>query len=222
MLSKKNISQRKKYFEKYRNKTYDYFENFIFTDESMFRILNAKGGSTYYKNAKSGSENRVCVRTKKFGGGGVMIWGFITSKGDFKIFKCPKKVNSGAYIKILEDFALPEIVKCGFKLSDVIFMQDNASCHTSQVTKKWFQNNNITLMDWPPQSPDMNPIENLWDLLDSRARVRQNEIIDDATLWNILLEESKKIDKSYVIKLYQSIPRRINALKDSKFDITKY
>ncbi len=76
-------------------------------------------------------------------------------------------------------------------------------------------------MEWPLQSPSLNFIENPWDILDLRARIRQNEILNENSLCEILLEESK-IDKSYVIKLDQSIPRRIKALKKSKFDIIKY
>ncbi len=131
-------------------------------------------------------------------------------------------MNTTSYINLLETFALEEIIKCGFKLDEITFMQDNASCHVSKTSIEWFNSNNIKLLDWPPQSPDMNPIENLWEILDRHSRERQNEIYDEDSLWNILNEESKKIDKQVIIKLYQSIPRIINALKISKFDETKY
>ncbi len=221
LLSKKNLKARKKYFQTHKGKTYDEFENFIFSDESSFRILNVKGCGSYYKKANIGSKIKSVIRTKKFGGGGIMIWGFITSKGDFRICKCPSKMNSNSYLRIMEEYALPEIIKCGLKLSDIIFMQDNATCHKSKASQNWFKANNIRLLDWPPQSPDLNPIENVWDLLDRRARVRQNEIITNDDLWKVL-QEVLKVDKKYIIKLYQSIPRRINAMKDSKYDITKY
>ena len=65
-----------------------------------------------------------------------MIWGFITSKGNFKIFRCSTKLNSTTYIKLSENNALEAIKDCDFKLSDIVFMQDNASCHNSKKNKR--------------------------------------------------------------------------------------
>ena len=45
---------------------------------------------------------------------------------------------------------------------DLIFMQDNASIHTAKVVKEWFEDRDINTTDWPPYSPDLNPIENAW------------------------------------------------------------
>ncbi len=93
-------------------------------------------------------------------------------------------------------------------------MQDNAPCHTSSKAKKWFKDNNITLLEWPAQSPDTNPIENVWYYLERRVRNRQNELKTLDDLWIILFEETKKIDKNYIKKFYKSTPRRINVLKE--------
>ncbi len=68
----------------------------------------------------------------------------------------------------------------------------------------------------------MNPIENLWNYLDSQVRKRQPEIRNLDDLWRVLLEESLKIPCEYIKKLYKSLPRRIEALKNCKFDCTKY
>ncbi len=151
-----------------------------------------------------------------------MVWGYISSLGNFKIFRINGKINSIKYIKLLEDQFMDNAINDGLCLGDIIFQQDNASCHVSKMTKKWFSEQNINVLEWPPQSPDMNPIENVWNYLDSQVRKRQPEIKTQDDLWRILQEEAAKIPKDYIKKLYKSLTRRIGALKSSKFDATKY
>jgi hypothetical protein len=64
------------------------------------------------------------------------------------------------YHDLLGNVALPSIHML-FGTGEVIFQQDNDPKHTAHMNKQWFVDNGIDLMDWPSQSPDLNPIENL-------------------------------------------------------------
>ena len=70
---------------------------------------------------------------------------------------------------------LPLNLKCDF-----IFQQDNAAIHTAKITKEWFKEQAFTVIEWPPNSPDMNPIEHLWHVLKAAL---YKCFPDTSTLW---------------------------------------
>lgn len=191
-------------------------------DESSFELVRVKGGLTYYKKSKSPNAKTVFQRTKKFGGGKLMIWGYITFSGKFKIFKCPPSMNSTSYISLLDNEILYDFYETCVDVQNMIFVQDNASCHVSKMTKEWFKSNNIKLLEWPAQSPDINPIENVWNYVNDRVRKLGVEFNNLDELWTALIFEAGKVPPQYIRKLFISIPRRINALKKAKFLATKY
>ncbi len=92
----------------------------------------------------------------------------------------------------------------------------------SKETLNCFKSQNLNLLEWPPKSPDQNPIENVWNYLDTRVRKRQVEIKSLDDLWRILEEKSLKIDLEFIKKLYKSLPKKIIVLKENNFDSTKY
>jgi DDE superfamily endonuclease len=83
-----------------------------------------------------------------------------------------KGYSANSYLNVLND----QIEVC-FKPSRT-FIHDNASIHTAKKVKDWFENEGIPLLDWPPYSPDMNPIEHVWKKLKEIVHKRHPELIN--------------------------------------------
>ena len=60
-----------------------------------------------------------------------------------------------------------------------VFMQDNAPSHTAKSVKTFLSEEDVTVMEWPAQSSDMNHIENIWKLLDERAKEKNPRNVED-------------------------------------------
>ncbi|XP_062587003.1 uncharacterized protein LOC134248607 [Saccostrea cucullata] len=84
---------------------------------------------------------------------------------------------------------------------------DNARPHTARYTRDWFTQNHVTVMDWPAASPDLNPIENVWQIMKDRVEKIQPDNITD---WKVTIMETwMGLDQNYIDSLVESMQRRI-------------
>ncbi len=87
-------------------------------------------------------------------------------------------VNAAIYQEILEHFMLPSADKL-YGDADFIFQQDLAPAHTAKGTKSWFNDHGVTVLDRPANSPDLNPIENIWGIVKRKMRDTRTNNADD-------------------------------------------
>ncbi len=107
----------------------------------------------------------------------VMIWASMSSAGVGPLCFLKSTVNAAILQGILEHFMLPSADKlCGD--ADFFFQLDLAPVHTAKVTKSWF-NDHVTVLDWPANSPDLNPIENQWGIVKRKMRDTRPNNADD-------------------------------------------
>ncbi len=112
---------------------------------------------------------------------------------------------------------VPQDLRLGRRFT---FQQDNDPKHTAKITKEWLHNNSVTVLEWPSQSPDLNPIEHLWR--DLKMAVHQRLPSNLTELERICKEEWQRIPKSRCEKLVASFPKRLMAVLNQKGASTKY
>jgi len=108
---------------------------------------------------------------------------------------------------------------CGKSLGMALFQHDCAPVHKARSIKTWMSEFGVEELDWPAQSPDLNPIEHLWDELERRLRARPSR---QHHLTNALLEEWSKIPINTPLNLVESLPRRVEAVIAAKGGPTPY
>ncbi len=128
-------------------------------------------------------------------------------------------VNAAIYQEILEHFMLPSADKL-YSDADFIFQQDLAAAHSAKSTKSWFSYHGVTVLDWPANSPDLNPVENLWSIVKRKMRDTRPNNADDlkATIKAVWAS----ITPEQCHRLIVSMPRHTDAVIHAKGGPTKY
>ena len=155
----------------------------------------------------------------------LMVWGCFSYHGCGKLYHCQKKVDSDEYCRIITTSLLPSSERLVFA-RPFIFQQDNTACHKSKKTMEYFDelaaDGELYLLEWPPQSPDLNPIENLWAYFD--FVIGDRSMMSRGQMWNLLEKTWEKIanDRELLRNLVDSMPRRIDAVLKAEGGPTKY
>jgi transposase len=149
-----------------------------------------------------------------------MVWGCFSGQGGRgSLYFLPPKVtmNSDRYIVMLQDKLLVGMRQHKAKH----FLQDGAPCHTSRKVMAFLKQNNISVMDWPGNSPDLNPIENLWSIL--KAKLKKNHQITSLPLLiQAIKQEWIAMPRAMMMNLAHSMPKRIKLCMANGGQMTKY
>ncbi|KAK3108668.1 hypothetical protein FSP39_012878 [Pinctada imbricata] len=162
--------------------------------------------------------HHVYERKVIFGGRSVMIWGGISLHTKTDVVPVRQTLNAQRYQNtIIQPIIVPHIRAN----RGMILMQDNATPHKARTTQQMLQMNNIRVLDWPPCSPNLNPIEHVWDELDRRIR-RLPQAQNLAQLETFIVNTWNNLPRRFLQNYVNSMRRRCQAVIVARGGHTRY
>jgi ketohexokinase/beta-glucosidase len=216
-ISEVNQKKRVKWCKDHLHWTSEDWNKVMFSDESPYvlrfngrrRVWRRHNERYHIKALKGLFKNDLKIN----------VWGCFCAHGVGRLHRIEGIMDSKVYIKILDNELRPS-VKALFRRKPYIFHQDNDSKHKSKLTMQYLEDSDIPYHPWPPQSPDLCPLENLWSILDFRCKRRMPKNAE--TLFNNLAKEWGSLDKELLQNLVDSMPRRLEAVIKAKGLPTHY
>jgi len=242
VLKPSHKAARLRWARKYQNWTVEDWKKVIWSDESAIVLGRKSRRRRCIRKKGQAFLSRYCDGTVKSGKVTIMVWACFTGAGPGPLIVCDAgSVNADRYLEILKD----GVVTLVDKLLEVppgadsivvatddtfLFMHDNAPCHTATKVKNFLKKRRLPTMKWPAQSPDLNPIENLWTDFKERFHTRcahlgikpstRSEVLEKCA--DILRELWREQGMELITKLIESMPRRIAAVIAARGGPTKY
>ncbi|KAL1493686.1 hypothetical protein ABEB36_009381 [Hypothenemus hampei] len=192
----------------------------LFTDESRFGIHPDSRRVRIWR--QPGNENRLqhVQEVHSFRGGTIMVWGGISFGGRTDLVLIENFLNAVSYRnQILQPIVLPYAAAVG---ENFILMHDNARCHVAATVSEFLNESGIDVLPWPAQSPDLNPIEQAWDMLQRGVLRGGNNFQNREQLFAVLQESWRLIPQQDLNNLILSMQRRCRAVVNSRGGHTNY
>lgn len=219
LISEKNRKLRLEFAKMHIDKGFDFWKRVLFTDESKYNIFGSDGRAKVWRKANTAMNPKNLIPTVKHGGGNVMVWGAVAASGVGNLVFVEGNMDRYQYKYILEQNLGASVNNLNLGES-WIFQQDNDPKHTAHVVKEWLLYYAPRQLHTPPQSPDLNVIEHVWEILE--RKIRKHAITSAPMLKNMLQEEWLRITPIELENLVASMPRRLQAVIDANGGPTKY
>jgi transposase len=220
LLTDDHMANRLAWALEHRHWTVNQWRRVLWSDESTFSQFQKDRQSHVWREPHE-EFDMSCLSVTIKHSPNVMFWGCFSYKGRGPLVAINGYVTGESHAKTLRRFAFPTMRKV-FPQGNGIFQEDNASPHTSKIATATRDASGTEFLPWPPQSPDLNPIENLWRELKRAVYNRQKKPKNLTELKKVVKLEWKKIPLRLIHVLVDSMPRRVEAVIAANGGPTKY
>ncbi len=195
----------------------DYWNHVLWSDESKINLFDSDGVKRVWQQPGEEYKDKCVLPTVKHGGGGVMVWGYMSAAGTGELEFIERTMNANMHCDILKQSMIPFLQRLGHR---AVFQHDNDPKHTCKTTTALLKKLRVKVMDWPSMSPDLNPIEHLWSILEQK--VEERKVSNIHQLCDVIMEVLKRTLVATCEALVNSMLKRVKAVLENNGGHTKY
>ncbi|UYV77916.1 hypothetical protein LAZ67_15002837, partial [Cordylochernes scorpioides] len=177
----------------------------VFSDESRFCLSSDSRRVRVWRRRGERSNPAAIVERPTVRQRGIMVWGAIAYDSRSPLLRIQGTMTAQRYVDdVLRPVTLPYLQG----VPNALYQQDNARPHTARISQQALQD--VQMLPWPPYSPDLSPIEHVWDIIGRRLHALPQPRSEDE-LWQMVEREWRAIPQDGIRTLIDSLPRRVAA-----------
>ncbi|UYV68047.1 hypothetical protein LAZ67_5002900 [Cordylochernes scorpioides] len=185
----------------------------VFSDESRFCLSSDSRRVRVWRRRGERSNPAAIVERPTVRQRGIMVWGAIAYDSRSPLLRIQGTMTAQRYVDdVLRPVTLPYLQG----VPNALYQQDNARPHTARISQQALRD--VQMLPWPPYSPDLSPIEHVWDIIGRRLHALPQPRSEDE-LWQMVEREWRAIPQDAIRTLIDSLPRRVaacNAVRDAR------
>ena len=208
------------------------WEDVMFSDECIISTANTRGVKWVRRPPNARYTEQYISKSDTSGRVSIGVWANFDFSGPLEIYWIKEKLNADRYKRRI----LARIVAPYFRVpgnEDKIFMHDNSPIHTATTVRSYLEKQGFTILSWPSGSPDLNPIENLWNLLKNEVgEVDVRAVVGDyptkqSWLWEQVSDSWNRIKTSdaglnTIRNYYRGMPGRMQNVIRANGGMTRH
>jgi len=215
ILTNRQKANRLQFAREHVTWTRNQWNRVIFTDEAPFHIHSCARRRYVRRRSNEPYDATLTIPPSKRQNAKITIWGSISVRGVGTLQRFRANVDQHSYLQVLNEVIPPMHLP-----QNAIWQQDNAPAHSSRLVQQFFRDRRISVMQWPPFSPDLNPIENVWSLLHERLDLTRVTTADQ--LWRVVQQGWNSLTPMDIRPFINSMTDRCRAVIESRGAPTKY
>ncbi|UYV75724.1 hypothetical protein LAZ67_13001148 [Cordylochernes scorpioides] len=177
----------------------------VFSDESRFCLSSDSRRVRVWRRRGERSNPAAIVERPTVRLRGIMVWGAIAYDSRSPLLRIQGTMTAQRYVDdVLRPVTLPYLQG----VLNALYQQGNARPHTARISQQALQD--VQMLPWPPYSPDLSPIEHVWDIIGRRLHVLPQPRSEDE-LWQMVEREWRAIPQDAIRTLIDSLPRGVAA-----------